>query len=340
MRCPRCGTPRTDDELACPRCDTFSREVDPDAVEPLLARANLLRMRGQWSESAEQCIAVLRMAPSNATAHSLLGDIYQDQGQPAEARHWYQLALELHPKSEADRAKLARAEEALEARQQRGEWEAVLEGRSPPLPTSLLVRESLNRVAALAGGGLIMLILVMALSSASGGTADDELPTPPLPPPPRQKPTAITATIRERDLKHRVAESATGGAGQLVDVWEDPSMRMAYVRVLVPQRVRQPLSTPAFRTVVMREAYRFARAAYEAERTLPGEPEGVRVWVVTPAPSPTTPTSADLLLLATLKPADLAVAAADIRPEVLEQLFRSSQPPAQWANDLTPQSIP
>src|SRR3954471_23342550 len=120
MFCSQCGDTIPTVGAPCPSC------APPAAIAgdpgPLLARANLLRMRGQWGPAAELCAEVLRTDPRNPTAHSLLGDIYQDQGRPEEAQHWYQLALEMNPGSEADQAKLTRAEETLEARRQRAEW--------------------------------------------------------------------------------------------------------------------------------------------------------------------------------------------------------------------------
>src|SRR5687768_5713148 len=122
MFCLHCGVALSGASSSCERCGTPRARVagvgrpGGDADGPVLSRANLLRMRGQWAEAAEQCVDVLRRDPGSPAAHSLLGDIYQDQGRPEEARHWYQLALVLNPGSVADRAKLARAEETLDAR--------------------------------------------------------------------------------------------------------------------------------------------------------------------------------------------------------------------------------
>ena len=61
-------------------------------MRPLLARANLLRVRGQWEAAAEQCAAVMRIDPQNAAAHSLLGEIYDNQGHLERAIRWYEEA--------------------------------------------------------------------------------------------------------------------------------------------------------------------------------------------------------------------------------------------------------
>jgi tetratricopeptide (TPR) repeat protein len=80
-------------------------------LNALLARANLLRMRGQWPEAVERCTEALRLDPHSAAAHSLLGDIYENQGRLDKAIHWYEQALDQDPESVADKAKLTRARE-------------------------------------------------------------------------------------------------------------------------------------------------------------------------------------------------------------------------------------
>lgn len=85
-------------EMAQPTFDDTSR---------MLAQANLHRMRGQWDEAIAVCMDAMRIAPNNPTAHSLLGDIYSDQGNLDEAIRWYCMALDLRPGSLSDRAKLS-----------------------------------------------------------------------------------------------------------------------------------------------------------------------------------------------------------------------------------------
>lgn len=75
-------------------------------ILPLLAAANLSRIRRQWEDATAKCIEVLRRYPNSAVAHSLLGDIYADQGLLRDAIEWYKLALELDPRNQGDRVKL------------------------------------------------------------------------------------------------------------------------------------------------------------------------------------------------------------------------------------------
>ncbi len=89
-------------------------EVAGDAdrwIGALLAEANLFRMRAMWHEAESRCIDVMRSSPNDVHAHSLLGDIYRDQGRYDDAGKWYQMALDLNPQSAADRSKLAHVEQ-------------------------------------------------------------------------------------------------------------------------------------------------------------------------------------------------------------------------------------
>ncbi|HEX5323393.1 MAG TPA: tetratricopeptide repeat protein, partial [Capsulimonadaceae bacterium] len=83
-----------------------------DESSRMLAQANLHRMRGQWDEAIAICMDAMRLMPNDPTAHSLLGDIYSDQGNLDEAIRWYCMALDLKPASRADREKLSRLVES------------------------------------------------------------------------------------------------------------------------------------------------------------------------------------------------------------------------------------
>jgi hypothetical protein len=77
MKCKACGSEVPDGAVFCTLCGvnlktgTRSNGDDADsAVYPLLATANLFRMRGNWDAAEQKCIEVLRLYPNNATAHS------------------------------------------------------------------------------------------------------------------------------------------------------------------------------------------------------------------------------------------------------------------------------
>jgi hypothetical protein len=115
MTCPLCKAKVSTGSLYCSSCGARTGAVavaepaDP-REESLLAEANLLRIRGRWPEAEAKCVDVMRISPKSVHAHSLLGDIYREQGRLDEAAQWYQMALDLDPNSGADLAKLAAVE--------------------------------------------------------------------------------------------------------------------------------------------------------------------------------------------------------------------------------------
>src|SRR5207249_868984 len=105
-------------------------------------------------EAAQLCGQVLEMDPQNATAHSLMGDVYENHGNLTEALRWYDMALALNPRSEADAAKKARVQELLEARQRRAEWQAAVQAPQPAVAARALVRETILRSVTIAGAAV------------------------------------------------------------------------------------------------------------------------------------------------------------------------------------------
>jgi len=331
MYCSQCGTKLTNPGLVCDRC-VAAVSPPPKSAESLLIRANLLRMRGRWDLAAEQCADILRLDPANPTAHSLLGDILQDQGRSEEARHWYQLALDLNPSSEADRAKLARAEEMLEARQQRAEWEAIIEGRSQPVSTSLAARETVQRVGALVGVAVCAIVLVMAalMTASERGTLPGEATQAPFAFTRRRPPVLVMDTARERELLKKTNEAAGGGLGQAVRVELDPRGQTANLRVFVPRRVREQSTTPEYRIILLREGYRFARALHSEDSSL----RSIRMTLVGPVYSPGGSSDTGWLLVGTLSGEDLVVPAESITAAELTKFYAETTPPL-WAPELT-----
>lgn len=115
MKCQACGHDAAGDSRFCPECgaplpDTVGpggESAAPDArVQPILATANLLRMRGRWEEAIGKCVEAMRISPNNPAAHALIGDIYSEQGRDADALQWYQMAVELDPDNLHDRGKV------------------------------------------------------------------------------------------------------------------------------------------------------------------------------------------------------------------------------------------
>ncbi|MHB1000628.1 MAG: tetratricopeptide repeat protein [Armatimonadota bacterium] len=100
-KCPKCGVPVSNGETLDPE---FARIEDK--VHALLISSNLMKLRGDLDGAIQECIKALRVNPDSLEAHSLLGDIYRDQGNIEEAERWYQLALDLKPDSAVDTRRL------------------------------------------------------------------------------------------------------------------------------------------------------------------------------------------------------------------------------------------
>jgi hypothetical protein len=223
-------------------------------------------------------------------------------------------------------------EETLEARQQRAEWEAIIEGRSQPIATSLLVRESLQRVGALVGVALCGIVVVMAmLMSATERNAvngdSDQLPSIFARPKP---PAMVMDTARERALLKKTNEANRGTASQAVRVQLDPRSQSADLRVFVSRKLRETLTTPEYRVVLMREAYRLAHALHAEDQSL----IHVKVTVVGPVYSPGGSSDTAVLFIGELAAENLVVDADTLTPEELRKFF-SEGSPVLWAPDLT-----
>jgi hypothetical protein len=144
--CPECGAPTVDD----------LNEGSDTAVYPELARANLLRMRGEYRQAEEICLAVLRRHPNSATANTLLGDICAEKGDLKQASEWYEMALDITPDSASDRQKL----ESVRARIK--DHEAAQTAKTLGLP------ESRPKIGLWVGGAVTFIVLVAVVGFLLG----------------------------------------------------------------------------------------------------------------------------------------------------------------------------
>jgi hypothetical protein len=222
------------------------------SVDALLARANLLRMRGQWADAVELCTQALRADPHSAAAHSLLGDIYENQGRLDKAIHWYQLALDLDPESVADRAKLARARELQAVRKRTG---------GPRLTWAHLV--------AIAGVAFLFIAFVMAALVASDRhtvfTAVSTKAAPPYPQAIIPKVRPPDHTTEEDDMRQSLAADlhSPGSFMYVTAVMLDPLAPEGIVTVRIEGAVPPDPSGDGARVRILREGYRIAELADE-----------------------------------------------------------------------------
>lgn len=180
MTCPQCGSALPDGVSLCPECGAPSvqarsnhllQPLDSDISVPL-AEANLLRLRRNYDLATAKCVEVLRKYPNNACAHSLLGDVYRDQGAYSEALAWYKLAAQLDPTGAADRQKIEQVEAQLASQQEMRAAEApvlkrVLSQARGKLPFGLMLGLML---------GCVLLGALIALSLSRGRTPSQMLP--------------------------------------------------------------------------------------------------------------------------------------------------------------------
>lgn len=69
----------------------------PDEKAPTLAEINLCKLRGQSSVAIALAQQRLESIPDCATTHALLGELYENAGHVADARHHYALAVDCAP---------------------------------------------------------------------------------------------------------------------------------------------------------------------------------------------------------------------------------------------------
>ena len=119
--CNKCQANIDDAEATCPECGaqvSVSSEADLRGTDfdSELARANLLRMRGEYRQAQDLCLSVLKRYPNSITAHILLGDINSDQGLLEDAAQWFELALDLDSSSSQVGQKLEDVREQIKER--------------------------------------------------------------------------------------------------------------------------------------------------------------------------------------------------------------------------------
>jgi len=244
--CDRCMARVSDLASVCPECgaplDTSpGGAVAESAVHGELAQANLLRLRGELDEAERRCLSILKRYPNEPGAHSQLGDIIADRGDWARAAQWYELALDLNPKSAGDRAKFADAQKRVEESDTSHTIEQI--GLPPANPsrlpwilsavallTIIVLAAALFRptpqpkTATVLNGGVVNAPLVPNTPAATTGTPDDKTSdetTEAATNPSETPPTQAAMPMEDRTLMQLLQQRSAQGAA-LLSVTQDP----------------------------------------------------------------------------------------------------------------------
>lgn len=342
-RCERCGAETGEGASFCSQCGTPTHVPEASAVGaaepttrsfPLLARANLLRMRGRWQEAAGLCTEVLRLEPGNASAYSLLGDIHENQGNLDEAIHWYDLALRVNAQSEADAAKRGRAQELLEARQRRAEWQAATQRAAQHPGSGALLREAIQRVIAVAGAAVCGVVLVAAVLVSAGerNAPDDGNESPvPAPPPGKWQAAQAARSPREQALMQELSKrgDTVTRHGQIAEVTVDPRSGDAAVRLLLPRDVMHEPSVAAIRERILRDVLWIAHAVHRVDPNL----GSIEVRALGDPSLSAVPEGREYLFIGSV-PAENLGEDPDARPPMTEELPRLVKGDLFWHSAL------
>lgn len=142
-------------------------EGSDSAIYTELAQANLFRMRGEYKGAEEVLLRILRKFPNNVTANTMLGDIAATQGHFDQAAEWYELALDITPKSVALQDKLNNVRERV------SEQETVSTAEVLGLPTE----KPKHLLVAAIGVAAITVVALAAFFLSQRGNGP-ELPNP------------------------------------------------------------------------------------------------------------------------------------------------------------------
>lgn len=233
QNCPACQAVNEPDAETCRVCGSPLQPLTgtpvATALEQDLGRANLLRLRGSYKEAADLCLAILRKAPNNVTAHALLGDIYYDQDDLRQAAEWYELASDLDPSAEREKQLLQRIRERMAQADQAQTLASLgVESRPPAVNRYLF-------------GGIVVLLLVAALGYAIGNAvranqSGDPVVSKPIIVPPTQPPSQPTETPPTTGVPSPPLTEVQPDAIALQDIRRGPNADLVIDAVELPDR--------------------------------------------------------------------------------------------------------
>lgn len=141
----------------------IGRNVDEDALHGNLAKANLLRLRGDYAEAEKVCVALLAAHPDSAATHTLLGDIAFSQDKADQAVQHYEIANNLEPNSVEIQRKLHDAQALRASHETISTVDQLGLPSKSPVPWTAI---GFGAFAAIAVGAVVMIALALAPHSA------------------------------------------------------------------------------------------------------------------------------------------------------------------------------
>jgi hypothetical protein len=220
--CPECGAP----------VGTGPTEGSDAAIYPELARANLLRMRGDIKAAQDHCRNILRTFPNNVTANQLMGDLAQDANDLSQAKEWYELALDIAPNHPQISNKLDDVRQKLERKETKTLVDQI--GLPPSKPKNGWMAAGIGLLVIVVGAIAYIVgtqkpkselagpatTSIQAPTSVPGASGDSEPGNPSGEDPATPTPSVATSSTEESSLAQLIAQRSANGS-KLVGVLQD-----------------------------------------------------------------------------------------------------------------------
>lgn len=226
--CSKCFATVEAEAPFCPECGVSMTSSDGSDAEiyPMLARANLLRMRGEYGQAEAVCLKILKRFPNNATANTLLGDICGERGDLEQSAQWYEMALEVIPDSSVDKQKLAAVRQRIHERDTAATADQIgIPGKTHSAVVPVLLAVALMAAIALAayflgvnkGSEPVRGVVDVAAGGSgridTGGPGYSEEPAPKTP---------LRAQWIDSAFTERIAQALGDDSKVALDGWEHP----------------------------------------------------------------------------------------------------------------------
>jgi len=228
--CPECGAP----------VGNGPTEGSDAAIYPELARANLLRMRGDIKAAQDHCRNILRTFPNNVTANQLMGDLALDANDLPQAKEWYELALDIAPSHPQIAKKLDDVREKLERKETKTLVDQI--GLPASKPKNGWMAAGMGLLVILVGGIAYVVgtqkpksdltgpatTSIQAPVSVPGATSGSEATETNPVNPPAHGPASNTGSAEETTLAQLISQRSANGS-KVTGVLQDPRTAQVFI---------------------------------------------------------------------------------------------------------------